>query len=41
MILGHIPSEREGMRLLAELMSQRFDQFETRYFECGEVYCAP
>ena len=41
MILGHIPSEREGMRLLAEWMQQRFWQFETRYFECGEVYCAP
>ncbi len=41
MILGHIPSEREGMRLLAEWMKERFSQFETRYFECGEVYCAP
>ena len=41
MILGHIPSEREGMRLLAEWMKQRFTAFETRYFECGEVYAAP
>ena len=41
MILGHIPSEREGMRLLAEWMKERFSQFETRYFECGEDYCAP
>ncbi len=41
MILGHIPSEREGMRLLAKWMQERFQQFETRYFECGEVYCAP
>lgn len=38
MILGHIPSERDGMRLLADLMQERFTEFETRYFECGEAF---
>ena len=41
LILGHIPSEREGMRLLADLMRKRFSEFETCYFECGEVYTHP
>ena len=38
MILGHIPSERDGMRLLADLMQERFTGFESRYFECGEAF---
>ncbi len=38
LILGHIPSERDGMRLLTDMMQEYFTQFETRYFECGEVY---
>lgn len=41
LILGHIPSERDGMRLLADLMQERFKQLETRYFECGEAYVHP
>ncbi|MBO5415060.1 MAG: Nif3-like dinuclear metal center hexameric protein [Clostridia bacterium] len=36
-VMGHIGSERDGMRLLAERMKEKYS-FETRYFECGEVY---
>ena len=38
MVMGHIGSERDCMRLLAENMKKWYPVFETRYFECGEVY---
>ena len=37
-VMGHIGSERDGMRLLAEKLSKKHTSFETKYFECGEVY---
>ncbi len=37
-VMGHIPSERDGMRLLAKRLSEKHTDFETRYIECGEVY---
>ena len=37
-VMGHIGSERDGMRLLAERLSEKHNTFETKYFECGEVY---
>ena len=37
-VMGHIGSERDGMRLLAERMRERYTEFETMYFECEEVY---
>lgn len=37
-VMGHIGSERDGMRRLAEMMQAHYTEFETRYFECGEVY---
>ena len=37
-VMGHIGSERDGMRLLVEKMKKKYDTLETRYFECGEVY---
>ncbi len=37
-VMGHIGSERDGMRLLAERMKKEYTAFETQYFECGEVY---
>ena len=37
-VMGHIGSERDGMRLLAERLQAAHPEFETRYFECGEVY---
>ena len=35
---GHIGSERDGMKALARRLSDKHKNFETRYFECGEVY---
>lgn len=37
-VMGHIGSERDGMRLLTERLQQKHTDFETRYFDCGEVY---
>lgn len=37
-VMGHIGSERDGMRLLAKRLSENYTDFETRYIECGEVY---
>ena len=37
-VMGHIGSERDGMRLLAKRISENHTEFETRYIECGEVY---
>ena len=37
-VMGHIGSERDGMRLLAKRLSESHTDFETRYIECGEVY---
>ena len=37
-VMGHIGSERDGMRLLAKRLSETHTDFETRYIECGEVY---
>lgn len=37
-VMGHIGSERDGMRLLAEKLSKQFPSIETKYFECGEAY---
>lgn len=37
-VMGHIGSERDGMRLLAERLNARHSDFEVKYFECGEVY---
>lgn len=36
-VMGHIPSERDGMRRLADIMQEKYP-FETKYIECGEVY---
>ena len=37
-VMGHIGSERDGMRLLAKRLGEKHAEFETRYIECGEVY---
>ena len=37
-VMGHIGSERDGMRLLAERLGERHTDIEIKYFECGEVY---
>lgn len=38
LVLGHIGSEREGMKLLARRLQQKFPQIPTTYIEGGEVY---
>ena len=37
-VMGHIGSERDGMRLLAKRLQENYQDFETCYIECGEVY---
>lgn len=37
-VMGHIGSERDGIRLLAKRLSEKHTEFETQYIECGEVY---
>ena len=37
-VMGHIGSERDGMRLLTERLRNRYPELEFTYFECGEVY---
>ncbi len=37
-VMGHIGSEREGMRYLSEILQNRLPELEVRYMECGEVY---
>ena len=37
-VMGHIGSERDGMRLLAKRLSEKYNEFETCYIECGEAY---
>ena len=38
LVLGHIGSERDGMKYAAQILKQRQPQLDVRYFECGEVY---
>lgn len=38
LVLGHIGSERQGMKLLAKMLQKEFSEFKTHYIECGEVY---
>jgi len=38
LVLGHIPSEAQGMRLLAERIPEKWPELQTRYFESGEAY---
>lgn len=37
-IMGHIGSERDGMKYTAELLKKLHPELDVRYFECGEVY---
>lgn len=38
LVMGHIGSERDGMKLLVEMIRQRHPALEVRYFEGGETY---
>ncbi|MBQ8510486.1 MAG: Nif3-like dinuclear metal center hexameric protein [Clostridia bacterium] len=37
-IMGHIGSERDGMRYTVDLLHQMHPELACEYFECGEVY---
>ena len=36
--MGHIPSERNGMLYIAEILNKKCPDIEVKYFESGEVY---
>ena len=38
LVLGHIGSERDGMKYTAQILKDRQPQLDVRYFEGGEVY---
>lgn len=38
-LLGHIASEREGMKLLTEMLREEYPDLESAYFESGEPFC--
>lgn len=37
-IMGHIGSERDGMKYTADLLKKKYPEIDVKYFECGEVY---
>ena len=37
-IMGHIGSERDGMKYTQELLAEKHPELDVEYFECGEVY---
>lgn len=37
-IMGHIGSERDGMKYTADILKERHPELCVKYFECGEVY---
>lgn len=37
-IMGHIGSERDGMKYTGELLTKKHPELDVKYFECGEVY---
>lgn len=38
LVLGHIGSERDGMKYIAEVLNRRHPELEVKYIECDEVY---
>ena len=36
--MGHIGSERDGMKYTTDLLKQMHPELEVKYFECSEVY---
>lgn len=37
-VMGHVGSEKGGMRYLAKRVANEYPDLDIRYFECGEVY---
>ena len=38
LVLGHLGSERDGMRLVADILKEKLPEIPTEYIESGEVY---
>jgi len=38
LVMGHIGSERDGVRLLEQKIKASWQDVDVKYFECGEVY---
>lgn len=38
LIMGHIGSERDGMKYLTKLLSEKYDKLSFKYIDCKEVY---
>ena len=36
--MGHIGSERDGMKYVTDVLKDKYPKLEVEYFECGEVY---
>lgn len=36
-LMGHIGSERDGMKYTAQILKEKHPELDVRYFECGEV----
>lgn len=37
-VMGHVPSERNGMEYIADVIKQKYPVLEVKYFESGEVF---
>lgn len=37
-VMGHIPSERNGMQYIADILKKKYPGLDVKYFESGEVY---
>lgn len=37
-VMGHIPSERNGMQYVADVLKEKYPSLEVEYFESGEVF---
>lgn len=37
-IMGHVGSERDGMKYITDVIRQKHPELAVEYFECGEVY---
>lgn len=38
LVLGHVGSERDGMKYTAEILKEMFPELTVEYFDCGEAY---
>ena len=38
LIMGHVGSERDGMKYVTDILKNKHPEIDVKYFECGEVY---